>query len=79
MTYSFIQAIENEPGTTYGRLLTAMRSAIREASTGIRMSGPIVSLMRKVFNFGLTQVCFLENLVFPLLSFSARSPLSHFR
>ncbi|RZR72994.1 hypothetical protein BHM03_00019014 [Ensete ventricosum] len=79
MTYSFIQAIENEPGTTYGRLLTAMRSAIREASTGIRMSGPIVSLMRKVFNFGLTQVCFLENLVFPLLSFSARSPLSQFR
>ncbi|THU44616.1 hypothetical protein C4D60_Mb02t09260 [Musa balbisiana] len=56
MTYSFIQAIENEPGTTYGRLLTAMRSAIREASTGIRMSGPIVSLMRKVFNFGLTQI-----------------------
>ncbi|WOL03806.1 metacaspase-1-like [Canna indica] len=55
MTYSFIQAIENQPGTTYGSLLMAMRSAIRDASTGIRLSGPIVSLMRRVFNFGLTQ------------------------
>lgn len=54
MTYSFIQALESEPGTTYGRLLTAMRSAIRDTNTGIR-SGPIASLLRKVFSFGLTQ------------------------
>ncbi|KAG1334605.1 putative Metacaspase-2 [Cocos nucifera] len=54
MTYSFIQALEFEPGTTYGRLLTAMRSAIRDANTGVG-SGPIASLLRKVFSLGLTQ------------------------
>ncbi|XP_038984838.1 metacaspase-1-like isoform X2 [Phoenix dactylifera] len=54
MTYSFIQALEFEPGTTYGRLLTAMRSAIRDANTGIG-GGPIASLLRKVFSLGLTQ------------------------
>ncbi|XP_064993161.1 metacaspase-1-like isoform X2 [Musa acuminata AAA Group] len=56
MTYSFIQAIESEPGTTYGRLLTAMRAAIRASGIGISINGPIASLMRKVFNFGSTQV-----------------------
>ncbi|XP_073110217.1 metacaspase-1 isoform X2 [Elaeis guineensis] len=54
MTYSFIQALEFEPGTTYGRLLTSMRSAIRDANTGIG-SGPIASLLSKVFGLGLTQ------------------------
>ncbi|XP_051132195.1 metacaspase-1-like [Andrographis paniculata] len=34
MTYSFIQAVQNEPGLTYGRLLNAMRQTIREARTG---------------------------------------------
>ncbi|RWW27608.1 hypothetical protein BHE74_00017537 [Ensete ventricosum] len=56
MTYSFIQAMESEPGTTYGRLLTAMRAAIRASGIGITINGPIASLMRKVFNFGSTQV-----------------------
>ncbi|KAK9286621.1 hypothetical protein L1049_015021 [Liquidambar formosana] len=57
LTYSFIQAVQNEPGITYGRLLTAMRSAIREAKTGIRLDGPIASLVRKVFRTELVQVC----------------------
>ncbi|XP_077213542.1 metacaspase-1-like [Tasmannia lanceolata] len=55
MTYCFIQAVESEPGLTYGRLLNAMRSAIREAATGIRISGPIASLLRRVLCSGLKQ------------------------
>ncbi|KAJ4753367.1 Metacaspase-1 [Rhynchospora pubera] len=55
MTYSFIQAIECEPGTTYGRLLTSMRAAIRETGSGCQFSGPIASLIRKAIPFGSTQ------------------------
>lgn len=53
MTFSFIQAVENEPGLTYGRLLNAMRNAIRDAKAGLRLSGPIATLVNKVF-FGST-------------------------
>ncbi|KAJ7968216.1 Metacaspase-1 [Quillaja saponaria] len=35
LTYSFIQAVQKEPGLTYGRLLNAMRRTIREAKVGI--------------------------------------------
>lgn len=62
MTYSFIQALEFEPGTTYGRLLSAMRAAIRDANTGIG-GGPIASLLRKVFGLDLTQVCFSNEML----------------
>nr|ANB41193.1 metacaspase 3 [Hevea brasiliensis] len=57
LTYSFIQAVENEPGLTYGRLLNAMRQAIRGAKTGgLRLSGPIAALInRALFNTELTQ------------------------
>lgn len=55
LTYCFIQAVESEPGATYGRLLYAMRLAIRTASTGIRINGPIASLIKTVFGVGLTQ------------------------
>ncbi|KDP40904.1 hypothetical protein JCGZ_24903 [Jatropha curcas] len=57
LTYSFIQAVENEPGLTYGRLLNAMRQAIRGAKTGgLRLSGPIASLInRTLFNTEITQ------------------------
>ncbi|XP_002525861.3 metacaspase-1-like [Ricinus communis] len=57
LTYSFIQAVENEPGLTYGRLLNAMRQAIRGAKTGgLRLSGPIASLInRALFNTEITQ------------------------
>ncbi|MBA0586551.1 metacaspase-3 [Gossypium raimondii] len=53
MTFSFIQAVENEPVLTYGRLLNAMRNAIRDAKAGLRLSGPIATLVNKVF-FGST-------------------------
>lgn len=56
MTYSFIKAVELEPGTTYGRLLTAMRTAIRENGAGCQFSGPIASLIRRAIPFGSTQV-----------------------
>lgn len=36
MTFCFIQAIERGHGTTYGSILSAMRSAIRDAGS----SGP---------------------------------------
>ncbi|KAK6916129.1 hypothetical protein RJ641_018990 [Dillenia turbinata] len=55
LTYSFIQAVQNEPGLTYGRLLNNMRHTIREAKTGLRLNGPIASLIRKAF-FELSQV-----------------------
>ncbi|KAK1287727.1 Metacaspase-1 [Acorus calamus] len=55
MTFSFIQAVESEPGVTYGRLLADMRSVIRGAETGPRINGPIASLLKKVFRSGLTQ------------------------
>ncbi|XP_050211320.1 metacaspase-1-like [Mercurialis annua] len=57
LTYSFIQAVENEPGLTYGRLLIAMRQAIREAKTGgLRLTGPIASLInRTLFNSEIAQ------------------------
>ncbi|KAG8650362.1 hypothetical protein MANES_07G031800v8 [Manihot esculenta] len=58
LTYSFIQAVENEPGLKYGRLLNAMRQAIRGAKTGgLRLSGPIASLINRAFFYTeITQV-----------------------
>ncbi|XP_058086586.1 metacaspase-1-like [Magnolia sinica] len=55
MTFCFIQAVNSEPGMTYGRILTAMRSAIRDTQTGIRLSSPIASLIRTVIRAGLKQ------------------------
>ncbi|KAJ3673412.1 hypothetical protein LUZ60_006786 [Juncus effusus] len=55
MTYSFIQAVESEPGITYGRLLTAMRTTIRENGSGSCLSGPIASLIRRAVSFQPTQ------------------------
>lgn len=49
MTYSFIQALQNEPGLTYGRLLNTMRCAIRDAKPGSQLNGPIASFIRKAF------------------------------
>lgn len=66
MTFSFIQAVESEPGTTYGRLLTAMRAAIRETGSSCQFSGPIASLIRRAIPFGSTQV----NLI-PIRCFSS--------
>ncbi|KAG8368670.1 hypothetical protein BUALT_Bualt15G0069900 [Buddleja alternifolia] len=41
MTYSFIEAAQNEPGLTYGRLLNAMRQTIRDSRTGFLLNGPV--------------------------------------
>uniref|UniRef100_A0A453E7X2 Uncharacterized protein n=1 Tax=Aegilops tauschii subsp. strangulata TaxID=200361 RepID=A0A453E7X2_AEGTS len=49
MTDSFIRAVESEPGTTYGRLLSAMRATIRDSQgTGRRLPGRIGSFVRKM-------------------------------
>ncbi|KAL3620939.1 hypothetical protein CASFOL_035851 [Castilleja foliolosa] len=48
MTFSFIQAAQNESGLTYGRLLNAMRQKIRETKTGFLTNGPVTSLVKKV-------------------------------
>lgn len=48
MTYSFIQAIENEKGLTYGRLLNSMRHRIHDATADIKLDGPISNIVRKM-------------------------------
>ncbi|OMO87023.1 Zinc finger, LSD1-type [Corchorus capsularis] len=53
MTFSFIQAVQNEPGLTYGRLLNAIRNSIRDVKAGLRLNGPIATLFNKVL-FGTT-------------------------
>ncbi|KAL0365153.1 UNVERIFIED_CONTAM: Metacaspase-1 [Sesamum angustifolium] len=55
MTYSFIQAAQNEPGLTYGRLLNAMRQTIRDSKTG-HLNGPVASLLKKALHPKLRQV-----------------------
>ncbi|EOX98757.1 Metacaspase 3-like protein [Theobroma cacao] len=39
MTFSFIQAVQHEPRLTHGRLLNAMRNAIRDVKAGLRLNG----------------------------------------
>ncbi|XP_042492261.1 metacaspase-3-like isoform X2 [Macadamia integrifolia] len=55
MTYSFIRAVDHIPGLTYGHLLNAMRSAIREGNSAGRFNGPIASLLKKLFRTQLSQ------------------------
>ncbi|XP_052150617.1 metacaspase-1-like [Oryza glaberrima] len=59
MTYSFIRAVESEPGTTYGRLLAAMRATIREGQqgSGVRrlLPGRLGSFVRKMIPSGGVQ------------------------
>ncbi|KAJ1402232.1 Caspase-like domain superfamily [Sesbania bispinosa] len=57
LTYSFIQTMQNEPGLTYGRLLSAMRSTIHGTKAGIVvLNGPIASLLNRIL--GATTVVF---------------------
>jgi len=59
MTYSFIKAVESEPGTTYGRLLTAMRATIRDNGGEFGIPGPIGTFFRRVITISCAQVrCF---------------------
>ncbi|KAM1233014.1 hypothetical protein EV1_002690 [Malus domestica] len=46
LTYSFIQAADNNRGSTYGFLLNAMRHKIREAKTGVEMEPQLTSSER---------------------------------
>ncbi|XP_020161954.1 metacaspase-1 [Aegilops tauschii subsp. strangulata] len=55
MTYSFIKAVESEPGTTYGRLLSAMRATIRDNGGDSGIPGPIGSFFRRVITFSSAQ------------------------
>ncbi|XP_062211449.1 metacaspase-1-like [Phragmites australis] len=55
MTYSFIKAVESEPGTTYGRLLTAMRATIRDNGGEFGIPGPIGAFFRRVITFSCAQ------------------------
>nr|CAB3500616.1 unnamed protein product [Digitaria exilis] len=55
MTYSFIKAVESEPGTTYGRLLTAMRATIRDNGGESGIPGPIGTFFRRVITFSCAQ------------------------
>lgn len=61
MTYSFIQAIEGGHGTTYGNMLNAMRSTIRNTDSGVG-GGVVTTLITMLLTGqaggGLRQVCF---------------------
>ena len=63
MTYSFILAIERGHATTYGSLLNAMRSTIRdktnELSGGVITSLISMFLTGRTFSGEVTQVCFV--------------------
>jgi hypothetical protein len=51
MTYAFIQAIERGHGTTYGKLMSAMRSTIRNADTA-HDGGLVTSLLTMLLSGG---------------------------
>ncbi|KAJ1296827.1 hypothetical protein BS78_01G332400 [Paspalum vaginatum] len=55
MTYSFIKAVESEPGATYGRLLAAMRATIRDNGGELGIPGPIGTFFRRVITFSCAQ------------------------
>uniref|UniRef100_J3LPD8 Peptidase C14 caspase domain-containing protein n=1 Tax=Oryza brachyantha TaxID=4533 RepID=J3LPD8_ORYBR len=55
MTYSFIKAVESEPGTTYGRLLSAMRATIRDNGGDLGIPGPLGAFFRRVITFSCAQ------------------------
>ncbi|KAG2540321.1 metacaspase-1-like isoform X2 [Panicum virgatum] len=48
MMDSFIAAVEAEPGTTYGRLLSAMRARIRDGHGSCRLPGRLGSYVRRM-------------------------------
>ncbi|KAG8063180.1 hypothetical protein GUJ93_ZPchr0003g17637 [Zizania palustris] len=55
MTHSFIKAVECEPRATYGRLLTTMKTIMREGGVNCNLQGSIGSPIRKVANFSGVQ------------------------
>jgi metacaspase-1 len=59
MTDSFIKAVEAEPGTTYGRLLSAMRTRIRDGQGSRRLPGRLGSFVRWMIPSSSVQVSWL--------------------
>ncbi|KAI0507626.1 hypothetical protein KFK09_013752 [Dendrobium nobile] len=55
MIYSLIYAVETDPGTTYGRLLSNMRSVIRGADAFVGFTGPVASFLKRVLSYGIKQ------------------------
>ncbi|KAI4367483.1 hypothetical protein MLD38_023216 [Melastoma candidum] len=55
MTYSFIQAMERDPGCTYGCLLNTMRNCINDTRTGLRLNGPIAAFLNRIIGAELSQ------------------------
>ncbi|XP_020593056.1 metacaspase-1-like [Phalaenopsis equestris] len=55
MVYSLIYAVETDPGTTYGRMLSNMRSVIRGADSFIGFNGPLASFVKRVLSYGIKQ------------------------
>ena len=56
MTHSFIRAVECEPRTTYGHLLTSMRTIMRNGGGNCNLQGPAGGCIRKVANFSGVEV-----------------------
>nr|AXQ06489.1 metacaspase [Vriesea carinata] len=52
MTFCFIQAIERNHGTTYGSMLNAMRSAIRNTGNDVMSGGAVSSLLTMLLTGG---------------------------
>ncbi|KAL5054554.1 hypothetical protein RYX36_035236 [Vicia faba] len=56
LTFSFIQTVQNEPGLTYGHLLSTMRSTIYGTKSGIvTLNGPIASLLNRLLGLRIKQ------------------------
>ncbi|GJN41045.1 hypothetical protein PR202_gn00369 [Eleusine coracana subsp. coracana] len=56
MTYSFIKAVESQPGATYGRLITGMRATIRSNGGESGIPGRIGTFSCRTINFNRAQV-----------------------
>ncbi|CAO2210677.1 unnamed protein product [Urochloa humidicola] len=55
VTYSFIKAVESEPGPTYGGLLTTMRAAISDNGRELGISGPMGTFFSRVITVSSSQ------------------------
>ncbi|VAI25908.1 unnamed protein product [Triticum turgidum subsp. durum] len=51
LTHSFLKAVECEPRTTYGSLLTSMRTTMRAGAGNCNLQGPVGCSIRRVANF----------------------------
>ncbi|KAL0917499.1 hypothetical protein M5K25_012564 [Dendrobium thyrsiflorum] len=55
MIYSLIYAVQTDPKPTYGRLLSNMRSVVRDADSFVGFSGPVASFLKRVLSYGIKQ------------------------